>query len=72
MEAYASTVEHDLNPQPRACLKWNNSCQMYFAVKRTFTKWEKRDAYDWIMNLQNDILCSGGVQPRLNGLEDSR
>jgi hypothetical protein len=64
MEAYASTVEHDLNHKPRPCLKGNNACQMYFANKRTFTKWERRDACDWIMNLQNDILCSGGVQPQ--------
>jgi hypothetical protein len=65
MEAYASTVEHDLNHQPRPCLHGSNACQVYFTNKRTFTKGERRDAYAWMTNLQGDILCSeGGVQPR--------
>lgn len=64
LEAYASTVEHDLNHQPRPCLNGKNACQVYFAGKRTFTKWERRDAYAWITNLQNDILCCDGVQPQ--------
>jgi transposase InsO family protein len=45
LEAYASTVEHDLNHRPRQCLKGKNACQVYFAGRRTFTKWERRDAY---------------------------
>lgn len=64
LEAYASTVEHDLNHRPRPCLNGRNSCQIYFTGKRTFTKWERRDAYAWITNVQNDILCSEGVQPQ--------
>lgn len=64
LEAYASTVEHDLNHKPRPCLKGKNACQVYFAGKRTFSRWERRDAYAWITNLQNDILCSDGVQPQ--------
>jgi hypothetical protein len=64
LEAYASTVEHDLNHQPRPCLNGSNACRVYFTGKRTFTKWERRDAYAWITNLQNDILCSDGVQPQ--------
>lgn len=64
LEAYASTVEHDLNHQPRPCLNGKNSCQVYFTGKKMFTKWERRDAYAWITNLQNDILCSKGVQPQ--------
>lgn len=64
LEAYASTVENDLNHKPRPCLKGKNACQVYFTNKRTFTKWERRDAYAWITNLQNDILCSDGVQPQ--------
>jgi len=64
LEAYASTVEHDLNHQPRPCLNGKNSCLAYFTGKRTFTKWERRDAYVWIANVQNDILCSDGVQPQ--------
>ena len=57
-EAYAGVVEHDLNHQPRPCLNGSNACQVYFAGRRTFTKWERRDAYAWITNVQNDILCS--------------
>jgi hypothetical protein len=65
LEAYAATVEHDLNHRPRPCLKGKNSCQVYFSGRRTFTKWERRDAYAWITNVQSDILCSEeGVQPQ--------
>jgi hypothetical protein len=64
LEAYAATVEHDLNHQPRPCLNGKNACQVYFAGKRTFTKWERRDAYAWITNLQKDMLCCDGVQPQ--------
>lgn len=64
MEAYATSVEHDLNHQPRPCLSGSNACQVYFTGRRTFTKWERRDAYVWITNLKNDILCSNGVQPQ--------
>ena len=62
--AYAGVVEHDLNHQPRPCLKGSNACRVYFAGKRTFTKWERRDAYAWMTNVQNDILSSDGVQPQ--------
>jgi hypothetical protein len=64
IEAYASAVEHDLNHRPRPCLKGKNACQVYFAGKRAFSKWERRDAYAWITNLQSDILCGEGVQPQ--------
>lgn len=64
LEAYAATVEHDLNHQLRPCLKGKNACQVYFAGKRTFTKGERRDAYAWITNLQHDMLCCDGVQPQ--------
>jgi hypothetical protein len=43
-------------------LNGNNACRAYFTGKKTFTKWERRDAYAWIMNPQDDILCSEGVQ----------
>jgi hypothetical protein len=64
LEAYAAVVEHDLNHKPRPCLKGKNACQVYFSGRRTFTKWERRETYDWITNLQNDILRNGGVQPQ--------
>jgi len=64
LEAYAGAVEHDLNHQPRPCLNGKNACRVYFSGKRMFNKWERRDAYVWITNLQNDILCCDGVQPQ--------
>lgn len=65
MEVYAATVEHDLNHQPRPCLSGSNACHVYFTGKRTFTKWERRDAYEWVTNVQCDMLSSReGVQPQ--------
>jgi hypothetical protein len=64
LEAYASAVEHDLNHKPRPCLNGKTSCQVYFKGKRSFSKWERRDAYAWITNMQNDIVSCGGVQPQ--------
>ena len=64
LEAYASTVEHDLNHQPRPCLNGRNSCQVYFSRRRTFTRWERRAAYEWITNAQQDMLCCEGIQPQ--------
>lgn len=64
LEAYAGVVEHDLNHQPRPCLNGRNSCQAYFSGRRTFSKWERRDAYVWIVNLQKDMLCCEGIQPQ--------
>jgi transposase InsO family protein len=59
LEAYALAVVHDLNHRPRPCLNGKNACQVYFAGKRTFIKWERRDAYVWITNLRDE-----GVQPQ--------
>jgi hypothetical protein len=64
LEAYAGVVEHDLNHQPRPCLNGRNSCQAYFSGRRTFTRWERRDAYEWIANAQKNMLCCGGIQPQ--------
>jgi hypothetical protein len=64
LEAYASAVEHDLNHKPRPCLNGKTACQVYFKGKRSFTKWERRDAYAWITNLQNDIVSCDGVRPQ--------
>lgn len=64
LEAYALTVENDLNHRPRPCLNGRNACQVYFAEKRTFTKWERRDAYEWITNLKDDILSHEEVKPQ--------
>jgi len=64
LDAYASSVEHDLNHHPRPCLNDRNACQVYFTSRRTFTRWERRDAYVWIANLQKDMLCCEEVQPQ--------
>ena len=64
LEAYAGVVEHDLNHQPRPCLNGSNACQAYFSSRRSFTKWERRDAYVWIANAQKDMLCCEGIQPQ--------
>jgi hypothetical protein len=64
VEAYAAAVEHDLNHQPRPCLEGKIACQVFFTNRRAFSKWERRDAYVWIKSLQNDILCTEGVQPQ--------
>jgi transposase InsO family protein len=64
LDAYAGVVEHDLNHYPRPCLNGRNSCQVYFGGRRTFTRWERRDAYVWIANVQKDMLCCDRVQPQ--------
>jgi hypothetical protein len=64
LEAYAGVVEHDLNHQSRPCLNGSNACQAYFSSRRSFTKWERRDAYVWIANAQKDMLCCEGIQPQ--------
>lgn len=64
IEAYASSVEHDLNHRTRPCLNNRNACQVYFNNRKTFSKWERRDAYDWIIELQSDILRGNDVQPQ--------
>ncbi|MFI5324033.1 MAG: hypothetical protein ACHQ6U_11005 [Thermodesulfobacteriota bacterium] len=62
LEAYASAVEHELNHRLRPCLNHQNACQVYFKNRRVFTKWERREAYDWIIGLQSDILRENEVQ----------
>ena len=64
LEAYASAVEHDLNHKPRGSLRGSNACQVYFAGRRRFSKWERRDAYAWITDVQGDILSREEVQPQ--------
>jgi len=64
IEAYAAAIEHELNHQIRPCLKGKNACQVYFTNRRSFTLKERKDAYDWITNMQNYILCSEDVRPQ--------
>jgi hypothetical protein len=64
LEMYAATVENDLNHKPRPCLDGKISCRVYFDNKQSFSKWERSEAYEWISNLRNDILCGTiDVQP---------
>ena len=64
LEVYAATVAHDLNHRLRPCLEGKTACQVYFTGRRTFTKWERRDAYGWITELRDDIVSTEGVQPQ--------
>ena len=64
IEAYAEAVEHDLNHQSRPCLKGKNACRVFFSNRKSFTRKERREAYDWITNVQNNILCNEGVHPQ--------
>ena len=64
IEAYAATVENDLNHRLRPCLNNKNACQVYFRNRKTFTKWERREAYEWITDLQNDILREKEIRPQ--------
>jgi hypothetical protein len=57
-KAYAENAENDLNHQPRRSLGGRNSCQVYFEGKdkRSFSKRERREIYEWTIWLTGDIL----------------
>lgn len=57
-QAYAESVEHELNHRPRASLNGKTSCQVFFDGKGKvkFTKKERRKVYDWTKALAGDIL----------------
>jgi hypothetical protein len=58
-EVYAQNAAHELNHMPRKVLKGKHACyQLANGKKRTFSKKERRDIYDCIRNLTNDILSS--------------
>jgi hypothetical protein len=56
--AYAEAVVNDLNHRIRPCLDGRTSCQMFFAPtdKPAFTKRERREIYDTIMEKVERIL----------------
>lgn len=58
IEPYAEVVVHDLNHRLRSCLGGRNSCQVFFhsGKKPTFTKRERRDIYDCLMEKVERIL----------------
>jgi hypothetical protein len=57
---YAEAAAHDLNHRLRDCLGGRASCQMYFGskLKPAFTKRERRDIYDCLMDRAGSILSS--------------
>jgi hypothetical protein len=58
--AYAEAVVHDLNHRIRPCLDGKTSCQMFFVPtdKPAFTKRERREIYDIIMDKVERILLT--------------
>jgi transposase InsO family protein len=58
IEPYAEAAVHDLNHRLRDCLGGRNSCQVFFhsGNKPTFTKRERRDIYDGLMEKVERIL----------------
>jgi hypothetical protein len=58
--AYAEAVVNDLNHRLRPCLNGRTSCQLFFdsANKPTFSKCERREIYDIIMEKAERILSA--------------
>lgn len=56
IEAYAASAVHALNHGQRSCLNGQNACLTFFTGKRTFTKRQRRNVYEWIIALQKHIL----------------
>ncbi|MDH4266282.1 MAG: hypothetical protein OEW45_11635 [Deltaproteobacteria bacterium] len=58
IEPYAEAAVHDLNHRLRDCLAGRNSCRVFFhsGNKPTFTKRERRDIYDGLMEKMKRIL----------------
>ncbi len=56
--AYAEAAANDLNHRPRPCLKGRTSCQVFFgsANNLVFTKRERREIYDCVMEKTERIL----------------
>jgi len=60
LAAYAEAVVNDLNHRIRPCLNGRTSCQVFFesAHKPVFTKRERREIYDSIMEKVEKILSA--------------
>jgi hypothetical protein len=58
--AYAEAVVHDLNHRMRLCLNGRTSCQVFFESgnRPAFTKRERREIYDWVMERVERILST--------------
>lgn len=64
IEAYsllAETAAHDLNHQPRRCLKGQTACRIYFGNDRIrYNKRRRRSIYNWILDLATEISSRAG------------
>jgi hypothetical protein len=60
LPAYAEAAVNDLNHRVRPCLNGKTSCQVFFAptCKPVFTKRERREIYDSIMEKAERILAA--------------
>jgi hypothetical protein len=58
--AYAEAAVNDLNHRIRPCLNGKTSCQVFFASadKPVFTKRERREIYDWVIERTERILLA--------------
>jgi len=69
--AYAEAAVNDLNHRHRPCLNGKTSCQLFFesTTKPTFSKRERREIYDMIMEKTERILSAmnrSGQAERVN------
>jgi len=57
---YAEVAAHDLNHRLRPCLRGKTSCQVFFSLgeKPVFSKWERREIYDILMERVERILVA--------------
>jgi hypothetical protein len=57
---YAEVAAHDLNHRLRPCLRGKTSCQVFFSLagKPFFSKWERREIYDILMERVERIMVS--------------
>jgi len=60
MAMYAEVAAHDLNHRLRPCLQGKTSCQAFFSLgeKPAFSKLERREIYDILMERVERILAS--------------
>jgi len=60
ISVYAEAAVNDLNHRLRPCLNGKTSCRVFFESgnKPTFTKRERREIYDWVMERVERILST--------------
>lgn len=57
----AETAAHDLNHQPRRCLKGKTACRVYFGNDRIrYDKRRRKSIYNWIRDLAAEISAQAG------------